>query len=224
MLVSLTARTKCACRGRRSWEVQIFAFMNDQYVRTPLAQWKPDLPKGRIEKLYLHWSAGDYDTVYPAYHFCIGLDSLSKPFVAQTSDLRLNMRDVRSDPDQPYTAHTRGRNSFAAGLSIMCMQEAQPADFGAYPLTKSLIDALCLVSSQVATFYGIAVSSDSVMTHAEAAVIDGYFGTAPEQRWDIARLAPCAAELKEADAASVGDELRQRIASYRDSGTSSPSF
>lgn len=198
--------------------------MDQQFSRIPLEQWKPDLPEGRIEKLYLHWSAGDYNTVYPAYHLCIGLDSLSKPFVAQTSNLRLNMRDVRTEPDRPYTAHTRGRNSFAVGLSIMCMQDAQPADFGAYPLRKNLVDALCYVTAQVAAFYNIAAESSAVMTHAEAAVIDGYFGTAPEQRWDIARLAPCAAPLTEDDAATVGDELRARIKGYSTSGTPSPSL
>lgn len=198
--------------------------MDDQSITVPLEEWTADLPPGRIERLYLHWSAGDYRTVYPAYHFCIGLDEHSKTFVAQTSDLRLNMRDVRSDPDRPYTAHTRGRNSFAAGLSIMCMQNAQPTDFGVYPLTNNLIDALCYVTAQLAMFYHITTDSTAVMTHAEAAVIDGYFGTAPEQRWDIARLAPCEVPLKEADAATVGDELRQRITAYQTSGTSSPSF
>ncbi len=190
----------------------------------PFDEWKLDAAPGRIEKLYLHWSAGDYTTVYPAYHFCIGLDAFSQPFVAQTSDLRLNMRDVRSDPDEPYTAHTRGRNSFAAGLSIMCMQGAQPMDFGAYPLTNNLVEALCYVTAQVAAFYGISPDPSAIMTHAEAAVIDGYFGTAPEQRWDIARLAPRAAPLKEADAATVGDELRARVHAYRTSGTPNPSF
>lgn len=198
--------------------------MDVQPITLPLEQWKADLPQGRIEKLYLHWSAGDYQTVYPAYHFCIGLDARSKPFVAETSDLRLNMRDVGTDPDQPYTAHTRGRNSFAAGLSMMCMQDAQPADFGAFPLTKNLVDALCYVTAQVAAFYRISADSATIMTHAEAAVIDGYFGTAPEQRWDIARLAPCGIPLQEADAATVGNQLRQRIAAYQTSGTPSPSF
>ncbi len=187
-------------------------------------EWKLDAEQGRIEKLYLHWSAGDYTTVYPAYHFCIGLDALSQPFVAQTSDLRLNMRDVRSNPDEPYTAHTRGRNSFAAGLSVMCMQDAQPMDFGAYPLTNNLVEALCYVTAQVAAFYNISPDPSAIMTHAEAAVIDGYFGTAPEQRWDIALLAPRAAPLTEADAAIVGDELRARVQAYRTSGTPNPSF
>ncbi len=197
--------------------------MDERFPQVPLEAWKPELPAGRIEKLYLHWSAGDYQTVYPAYHFCIGLDSLSKPFVAQTSDLRLNMRDVRSDPDQPYTAHTRGRNSYAAGLSVMCMRDAQPSDFGAYPLTKNLIDALAYVAARLAGYYGIPVEANGIMTHAEAAVLDGYFGTAPEQRWDIARLAPFEVALREADAATVGDELRRRIMAYGPNGTPNPS-
>jgi hypothetical protein len=52
------------------------------------------------------------------------------------------------------------------------------------------------------------------MTHAEAALLDGYFGTAEEERWDIARLAPSAAPLTPRDAIETGDELRRRIKEY----------
>jgi len=49
------------------------------------------------------------------------------------------------------------------------------------------------------------------MTHAEAALHDGYFGTEPEQRWDIARLKPEPRPLVEQDALDTGEELRARI-------------
>ena len=54
----------------------------------------------------------------------------------------------------------------------------------------------------------------NVMTHAEAAVEDGYFGTLPEQRWDIARLTPDSRPLEPGDALQIGDELRSRIAAF----------
>jgi hypothetical protein len=49
------------------------------------------------------------------------------------------------------------------------------------------------------------------MSHAEAAVHDGYFGTQPEERWDIARLQPDSRPLVPQDAADVGEELRSRM-------------
>ncbi|GAC1388298.1 MAG: hypothetical protein NVSMB31_02070 [Vulcanimicrobiaceae bacterium] len=173
--------------------------------------WKPAFPAGRIEKIYLHWSAGDYRDVFEAYHYCVALDAAGKIVVANTHDLRENMRDVSIDPGAPYAAHTRGRNSFAAGISVMGMKDAQPHDFGAYPLTESLVDALCTVAARLAAFYEIPIQPHTVLTHAEAAVVDGYFGNGDEERWDIARLVPSMEPLVPQNAAQTGDELRSRI-------------
>ena len=132
--------------------------------------------------------------------------------VAETNRIDANMRNLRKTPDEPYAAHTRGRNSFAVGISVMAMERATPQDFGRYPLTEELIDGLCVVAARVAGFYGVPIEPGHVMTHAEAAVADGYFGTAPEERWDIARLQASPAALRPAEAAQTGDRLRRRIA------------
>jgi hypothetical protein len=134
--------------------------------------------------------------------------------VAHTHDLRENMRDVSQDPDRPYAQHTRGRNGFAAGISVMGMQDARPGDFGPFPLTEPLIDALCRVGARLATFYKVPVDPEHILTHAEAAVADGYFGNGENQRWDIARLRPDPRPLAPADAAEAGDELRRRVAAH----------
>ncbi len=181
---------------------------NYPYAR--LAQWQPNFPEGRIERIYTHWSAHDYESVFPAYHYCVAtLDG--EIAVANTSDLRCNMRNVYERPDDPYTAHTRGRNSYAAGISIMAMEGAAPDDFGQYPLTPALIDALCLVGARLASFYGVPIDADHVMSHAEAALQDGYFGTKPEERWDIARLVAEPRALEPNDAIVTGEELRSRM-------------
>ena len=176
-----------------------------------IAQFAPVLPPGRIDALYVHWSAHDYHQVFAAYHFCIALDDDGDVVVANTHDVRENMRDVKLDPHHPYAAHTRGRNSFSLGLSIMAMQDAVPSDFGAFPLTERLIDGLCRAAAVVAKAYGVPIDADHVMSHAEAAVIDGYFGAGENQRWDIARLAASSAPLLPAEALAVGDELRARM-------------
>jgi hypothetical protein len=157
----------------------------------------------------LHWTAGDYATVFPAYHFC--LSGAADVAVTGTHDLRANMRDVRAGSPAAYAAHTAGRNSFAAGIAICAMRAATPHDFGAYPLTARQIEALCLVAATLVRFYGIALAA--VRTHAEAALDDGYFGAADDGlRWDIARLEPSPEPLLPADARTVGDRLRDRIA------------
>lgn len=173
-----------------------------------LRDWRPAFPAGNLRAIWLHWTGGDYATVFPAYHFCVrGADEV---LVQQTHDLRANMRDLRGATDAAYAAHTAGRNSWAVGLAISAMADAEPADFGRFPLTEPQVDALCAVAARVAAAYGIAL--DAIRTHAEAAVDDGYFGSGADARWDIARLSPSASPLDPGEARAVGDALRARIA------------
>jgi hypothetical protein len=182
----------------------------DSYVHVPLDAWRPDVP-GRIERIYTHWSANDYAHVFPAYHFCVAVTPDTGIVVVSTHDVRENMRRVDELPHRPYAQHTSKRNSFALGLSVMAMLDATPHDFGAYPLTQALIDGLCVVGGRLATFYGVPIDADHVMSHAEAALRDGYFGTKDHERWDIARLHPSPRPLEPREAIDVGDELRERM-------------
>ncbi|MDQ2909181.1 MAG: hypothetical protein M3R44_07520 [Candidatus Eremiobacteraeota bacterium] len=187
----------------------------DSYPHWNLDDWAPRLPPGRIARLYVHWSAHDYQSVFPAYHFCVATDSQGRLVVVNTHDVRENMRDVAAQPPQPYAAHTRGRNTFALGVSIMAMENATPADFGRFPLTEPLLDGLCRVTAQLASTYDVPIDAEHIMSHAEAALHDGYFGTAPDERWDIARLRPDNRPLLRRDAIDVGDELRERMRRFR---------
>lgn len=180
-----------------------------------IAQWRPSFPPGRLEALYLHWSAGDYTTVFPSYHFCITTIG-GRPFVVETHDVSANMRDLSAGGT--YAAHTLGRNAFAAGISVMGMAGATPVDFGLYPIGALSIDALCRVGAAIADAYNIPIDADHVMTHAEAAIIDGYFGAGEDERWDIARLHPQDGPLIPQDALDTGEELRRTIRSYCLSG------
>ncbi len=169
-----------------------------------------DWPAGDLRRLYLHWTAGDYTTVFPAYHACIALDPDGVPVVRVSGDLRASMRDVR-EPGPAYAAHTLGRNSYAIGLAVCGMRDARPDDFGAFPLLEPMVSLACATAARLCAFYGIPVDAAHVLTHAEAAVADGYFGCGADERWDIARLAPHPAPLRPADAALVGEALRARI-------------
>lgn len=170
-----------------------------------------DLPDGRVERLYLHWSAGRYDAPSSAYHFVVGYRQ-GELFAQQTHDVRENMRQLSEDLE--YAAHTRGRNSYAIGVSALSMLDATPHDFGTQPLTEELVDALCGMCAYLAARYDIVIDADHVMTHAEAAIIDGYFGLLPEERWDLARLAPAAQPVTPHEAIATGERLRQRIRAY----------
>jgi hypothetical protein len=161
-----------------------------------------------LRAIWLHWTGGDYTTVYPDYHFC--LSGATDVVVHPTHDLRANMRDVRVAPERPYAAHTAHRNSWAIGLAICAMDGATPTDFGACPLTEPQLDALALVAARLAAVYGIGLAA--IRTHAEAALEDGYYGAAGGERWDIARLEGAPAPLTAAEAHRVGDLLRARIA------------
>ena len=190
----------------------IIAHRIEEYPHWPLHAWRPDTP-GPIDHIYTHWSAHDYASVFPAYHFCIA-PTPSGIVVVNTHDVRENMRAVYEGPELPYAQHTRGRNSFALGISIMAMEGSTPADFGKYPLTEELVDGLCLVGARLAAFYDVPIDADHVMSHAEAGVREGYFGTEPDQRWDIARLAASDKPLVEQDAIDVGEELRVRMRAF----------
>lgn len=176
-----------------------------------VSSWRPVFPDGRLERIYLHWTAADYEAVFPAYHYCVtyGTDGVR---IVATHPLDHNMRDVRQG-DLPYAAHTLGRNSFAAGLAVAGMAGASPSDFGLYPLRRDALDGLCTVAAAIAKRYAIPVDALHVMTHAEAAVADGYFGVAKDERWDIARLAPSPEQLAPLEAYDTGEQLRTWIRS-----------
>ncbi len=189
----------------------------DAYPHSSLDGWEPALPAGRVDRIYTHWSAHDYCSVFPAYHFCIALADTERIIVVNTHDVRNNMRDVAQQPEAPYAAHTRGRNAYALGISIMAMQAATPADFGRSPLTGPLVDGLCLATAKLAKVYGVPLDAEHVMSHAEAALRDGYFGTRPGERWDMARLAPGSRPLVPSDAIDTSNELRARMRRFRTS-------
>ncbi len=121
------------------------------------------------------------------------------------------MRDLRSGEPGPYAAHVAGRNSWSVGIAVCAMGGATPADFGRWPITTAQVDAVARVAHVVARAYGVPLAA--IRTHAEDALLDGYFGADVDDcRWDIARLAPSPAPLAPSEATAIGNFLRERIA------------
>jgi cold shock CspA family protein len=176
---------------------------------TLLRLWRPAFPAGTLRAIILHWTAGDYDTPYSAYHFC--LSGENDAYVHATHALEANMRELKTGDPVDYAAHTAGRNSFAAGIAVCAMRGAAPEDFGEFPVTVPQIEALCALAAQLVRAYDIRLGR--VRTHAEAALADGYFGAgSADRRWDLARLEPAPHALRLEEATATGDRLRARIA------------
>ncbi|GAC1312311.1 MAG: hypothetical protein NVS2B3_15850 [Vulcanimicrobiaceae bacterium] len=173
----------------------------------------PSFPPGDVRRIYLHWTAGDYATVFPAYHYCVALGPSGVPLVVETCDPRANMRDLRDARacDAAYAAHTANRNSYALGIAICGMAGAVPEAFGAYPLRDEMVAACCDLAAAACAAYALAIDGATVMTHAEAALEDGYFGAAEDERWDIARLVSEKRPLAAEDARRTGETLRARV-------------
>ena len=168
------------------------------------------VPGGDLRYVYLHWTGGDDSTIYDAYHLCIARRAAGWRVVL-SRDPRDNMHDVTGNAARAYAAHTAGRNSYALGVAVCAMRDASPSDFGPFPLCEDALGLACRVVAEACAFYGIAVDARHVRTHAEAAVEDGYFGCAHDQRWDVARFVPSAEPLIAAEARAAGERLRERI-------------
>lgn len=135
---------------------------------------------GRDPKIYLHWTAGRYDTDYPDYHICI------------TGEGKI----VLMAPLTETLPHTWHRNSGAIGIALDCAYGATSGDLGDYPPTGDQIEAMAQVVAVLAKALWLTIDRDRVLTHAEAA--DNIDGLLPEgdeygpnadcERWDLQYL------------------------------------
>lgn len=133
--------------------------------------------KNWIDTIYLHWTAGRYGQYFDDYHICIDSDGSLK-----------FMTDDLSTPKN----HTWHRNSEAIGIALCCCYGAQAnngidTDFGDYPPTKEQIETMAEAVAILMKGMGLSIEEDTVMTHCEAAAIDGYGPYSDDQdtRWDL---------------------------------------
>lgn len=134
--------------------------------------------KGKIDKIYLHWTAGAPHQFFKDYHFNVDDDGA---IIATTDDLTTRK------------SHTWRRNSGAIGIAMCCATGAQcwadgTIDFGEYPPTAEQIDETAKLVAVLCEELGIEISSESVMTHCEAAELDDYGPSTTVERWDLWKL------------------------------------
>ena len=141
------------------------------------AIWEQAKSQGRNPKVYLHWSAGRYDSVFDDYH--INITGAGKIFVT-TNDLS----EIKS--------HTWRRNTGSIGISLCCAYDATTNDLGEYTPTNIQIETIAKVIDVVATGLWLTINKEHVLTHGEAADNeDGIWCHDPYgpkngcERWDL---------------------------------------
>lgn len=141
--------------------------------------WSVAKGNGREPKIYLHWTAGRYETVFNDYHINITGDG---DIIVTTDD----MSDVKD--------HTWRRNSGAIGIALCCCYGATSNDLDAcgYAPTAKQIEVMAQVIATVAGALWLTIDKYHVLTHGEAADNqDDWYAHEPYgpqngvERWDL---------------------------------------
>lgn len=161
-------------------------------------------------KVYMHWTAGDYDTVFNHYHFCITGDG----------DI-INTHDLSTDSSATWM-----RNKGSISISLCCALGAEAylgdpnyADLGDYPPTIEQIETCAELMAVISKVFGIELDIEHFMTHGEAGDnMDGeyyheeYGMNTTCERWDLAVL------NNDQTWGEGGDTLRGKAIWYRAHG------
>lgn len=138
--------------------------------------------EGKVSKIYLHWTAGYYDSTFDDYHINI----------TGNGDIYLSTEDLTA-----VLAHTWHRNTGAIGIALCCCIDASIKDDGSFslgsePPTQLQIENAAKVVSVLTEVLDLPLDEQHVMTHAEAADLDGYgpaeIGTEYFEKWDLWQL------------------------------------
>ena len=155
-----------------------------------------------IDHIYMHWTAGHYGQCYDDYHICIDKDGSIY---------------IMCDEFIEVLAHTWQRNRFAIGIALCCCADATCSgdiDLGSEPPTAEQIESLAQVVAVLADEYSLPLDcSDYVMTHEEAAELDGYGYYQTCERWDLLVLPDYYG--KDGELVNGGDLIRGKAAWYQ---------
>ncbi|MDR6431317.1 N-acetylmuramoyl-L-alanine amidase [Brucella pseudogrignonensis] len=164
------------------------------------------LPSASMARIILHWTAGankatDFDRTH--YHILVESDG---SLIRGVPSIDLNQSPVKPG----YAAHTLNCNSGSIGVSLCGMAGAieRPFNAGKYPITAKQFDAAAKAVAQLCRRYSIAVTPETVLSHAE---VQGTLGITQRGKWDIAIL-PFDPALN--TARKVGDAFRALVKSY----------
>lgn len=161
------------------------------------------LPKAAMKRIINHWTAGSYiasELDKEHYHMVIegDLDLIKGDH---------SIKDNEVIHGTNYAAHTRNCNTGSIGVSLCCMAGAieTPFSAGKFPMKEEQFDKLCEVNAQLCETYGIPVTPQTVLTHAE---VQPTLGIAQAGKWDYTRLP---FEPGIVGALAVGNHLRAKV-------------
>ena len=136
-----------------------------------------------INKIYLHWTAGQYNQIFNSYHYCItGNGEVHK----------------MGEPEE-IKSHTWLRNTDAIGIALCCGYGAgimlkedgsYSVSWGFCPPTFTQVTVMGILIADLCEKYKIPITKDNILTHAEVALLDGYsiYDNDPDMRWDLITL------------------------------------
>jgi hypothetical protein len=156
-----------------------------------------------MKRIVIHWTAGAHTPSsldLQHYHFVIDgagwMHTGKFPIAA-------NLRPVKG----AYAAHTLNLNTGSIGIAVAAMAGAveRPFNAGRFPITPAQVDALVKHCALLADEYGIPVTRETILTHAE---VQPTLGVKQRGKWDITWLPGMD---KPGNPVTVGDELRGMI-------------
>lgn len=155
-----------------------------------------------LKRVVAHWAVTGYKATALArkhYHAVVEGDG---NIVSGNFKPEANTRPVSGK----YAAHTRRLNTGSIGIAMAAMHGAQwPDNAGPYPFTEVQFDAMCRQIAKWCIQYDIAVSTHTVLSHAE---VEATLGVKQRGKWDFT-IIPFMPHLKGARA--CGDEMRRRV-------------
>lgn len=173
--------------------------------------WEAAKGCGREPKVYMHWTAGHYETFFDDYH--VSIDDVGRIY------LNGSLSDV--------LAHTYHRNSGAVGITLNACVGATSNNLGAEAPTAAQIEAMAQAVCAICDGLWLTIDKAHVMTHGEAA--DNEDGIEPHEaygpkttceRWDLEYLgtdeSPAFSPWA-TDGSRGGDVLRGKANWYRNS-------
>ncbi len=156
-----------------------------------------------LKGIVMHWTAGGAKVSVldrQHYHFIVQQDgTIVKGDYAPEDNISIG--------DGRYAAHTLSANTGRIGVSMCGMMGAveRPFQPGKSPLNWLQIEVFCGLIADLCIRFGIPVTRQSVLTHAE---VQPTLGIQQRGKWDITWLPGMAAP---GDPVAVGERLRLDI-------------
>lgn len=156
-----------------------------------------------MKRIVWHWTAGAHtpsNLDREHYHFIIDLTGKVHP---GKWPVEANEKPVKGK----YAAHTLNCNTGSIGIAVAAMAGAveRPFNAGRFPITPAQVDALAKLSRDLGKQYGIPVTPQTMLSHAE---VQPVLGIKQRGKWDIAWLPGMAIP---GDPVAVGNKLRAMV-------------